>query len=146
MRIIDRNAMVPYSAEQMYALVDDVESYPEFLPWCEAATLQSRTDAELVAGLKVGFGALNTTFTTRNTLQPPEQMTLELEDGPFSSLTGCWRFDALGADGCEVTLHIEFAFSSGVKDMMFGGVFETICTELIDAFVQRAHSLYGAAR
>ena len=142
--MVVRNAMGPYSAEQMYALVDDVESYPEFLPWCESATLQSRTDDELVAGLKVGFGALNTTFTTRNGLRPPGEMTLQLEDGPFSSLAGQWRFEQLGSDGCEVTLHIEFAFSNSVKDMMFGNVFETICTELIDAFVKRAHSLYGA--
>jgi ribosome-associated toxin RatA of RatAB toxin-antitoxin module len=141
-RIVDRNALVPYSAAQMYALVDDVENYPEFLPWCTAARLQSRTDADLVASLTIGYGALHSAFTTRNELEPPVSMTMELQDGPFSRLHGKWMFQPLGDKGCEVQLHVEFEFSSGMQDMLFGGAFETICNELIDAFIQRAHDLY----
>ena len=142
MRIVDRNALVPYSAEAMYALVDDVESYPEFLPWCTAAELVSRDAGELVAGLTIGYGALNSRFTTRNRLSPPEQMTMELLDGPFSSLEGVWRFTQLGEQGCEVKLRVEFVFSSAVQDALFGSTFERICNELIDAFIRRAHDLY----
>ncbi|HJP04051.1 MAG: ubiquinone-binding protein [Chromatiales bacterium] len=143
MRVVNRNALVPYSAEAMYRLVDNVESYPEFLPWCAAAELISRDTDELVAGLTIGYGALNSQFTTRNKLKPPEQMTMELLDGPFSSLEGVWSFGQVGEQGCEVKLHVEFEFSSAVQDALFGGTFELICNELIDAFIRRAHDLYG---
>jgi ribosome-associated toxin RatA of RatAB toxin-antitoxin module len=135
--------MVPYSAEQMYGLVDDVEMYPEFLPWCTGADLQSRKPDELVAGLTIGYSGLNSSFMTRNMLDPPQCMTMELLDGPFSQLRGRWQFHPLGDTGCEVHLHIEFEFSNALKDALFGGVFETICNELIDAFIKRAHELYG---
>lgn len=127
----------------MYGLVDDVESYPEFLPWCTGAELVSRDSDELVAGLTIGYGALNSAFTTRNKLNPPEQMTMELLDGPFSSLEGLWSFAQLGEQGCEVKLHVEFAFSSAVQDALLGATFEHICNELIDAFIRRAQDLYG---
>jgi len=135
--------MVPYAPARMYALVDDVESYPDFLPWCTAAELIERSDSELVASLAIGFGALNSSFTTRNERRPPESMTMALQDGPFSQLQGRWDFTALGDAGCEVTLRVEFEFASAMQDMLFGATFEGICNELIDAFVQRAHDLYG---
>jgi ribosome-associated toxin RatA of RatAB toxin-antitoxin module len=145
MRIVDRNAMVPYSAEQMYALVDDVEAYPEFLPWCAASVLQSRTTEEFIASLTIGYGALNSAFTTRNLLRPPHSMTMQLQDGPFRLLEGRWEFEQLGDSGCEVKLRVEFEFSSAVQDMLFGKTFETICNELIGAFIKRAHMLYGVS-
>ena len=110
--------------------------------WCEATELLEKADDALVASLNVGYGALNSSFTTRNELNPPASMTMELQDGPFSALHGRWSFAALGDNGCEVNLRIEFEFSSALKDMLFGGAFETICNELIDAFVKRAHQLY----
>ena len=145
MRVVDRNAMVPYSAAQMYTLVDNVELYPEFLPWCTAAELQSRDTDELVASLTIGYGAFNSSFTTRNELCPPESMTMQLQDGPFRLLEGRWEFAPLGDDGCEVKLRIEFEFSSTLQDMLFGGTFESICNELIDAFIKRAHALYDVS-
>ena len=145
MRGVDRTAMVPYSAAQMYALVDDVELYPEFLPWCAAAALQSRDDNELVASLTIGYGAFNSSFTTRNLLRPPDSMSMQLQDGPFRMLEGRWEFEPLGDSGCEVKLRIEFEFSSTMQDMLFGGTFESICNELIDAFIKRAHALYGVS-
>lgn len=143
MRIVDRHAMVPYSADQMYALVDHVEAYPEFLPWCTASELVSRDEAELVASLTIGYGALNSAFTTRNELQPPTSMNMQLLDGPFNSLEGRWEFVPLGDEGCEVSLRVSFDFKNAMQDMLFGGAFETICNELIDAFVKRADDLYG---
>lgn len=144
MRSVSRFALVPFTAEAMFSLVNDIESYPDFLPWCTATELRSRDDCEVVATLTVGYRSLHTTFTTRNLFQAPEWMTMHLREGPFSSLEGRWEFEQLGNDGCEVTLRMEFDFSSSVKDMLFGAVFETICNEMIDAFIKRAHELYGS--
>jgi len=145
MRIVDRHAMVPYSSAQMYALVDNVIDYPEFLPWCSAAELISRDDAKFVASLTIGYGPMNSAFTTRNELQPHTSMNMELLDGPFNSLEGRWEFTALGDEGCEVHLRVAFEFSSTMQDMLFGGTFENICNELIGAFVSRADDLYGSS-
>jgi ribosome-associated toxin RatA of RatAB toxin-antitoxin module len=143
MRSVSRLARVPFSAEAMFNLVCDVESYPEFLPWCTATELQSRSESEVLATLAIGYRSLNIEFTTRNMFCASEWMTMHLVEGPFSSLEGRWTFNSLGDDGCEVALRMDFDFSSSVKDMLFGMAFETICNELIDAFVKRAHDLYG---
>ena len=143
MRIVNRSAMVPYSAERMYALVDDVESYPEFLPWCAGATLISRTATEFIASVTIGYGPVNTSFSTCNTLQPPEAMTMRLRDGPFKQLEGHWSFTPLGDSGCEVKLRVEFEFAGAMQDMLLGRAFETICNEMIGAFTSRADELYG---
>ena len=142
MRTVNRSALVPFSATAMFNLVNDVESYPEFLPWCTASKLKSRAENELVAALTIGYGALNSAFTTRNQFSAPEWMTMQLLDGPFSDLEGRWGFEQLSDDGCEVTLKVEFDFSNALKDLLFGATFETICNELIDAFIKRAHDLY----
>lgn len=142
MRIVDRTALVPFSAQAMFNLVRDVEAYPEFLPWCPATTLQNLSENELEASLKLGFASLNSEFTTRNHFVEPDWMSMELLDGPFSSLEGRWVFDSLGEEGCEVRLHVEFEFASRINDALLGAAFETICAELIDAFVKRAHQLY----
>ncbi len=143
MRRIHRSALVPYSAEAMFALVDAVEAYPEFLPWCVGAEVQSRTASERVATLRLGYGALNTAFTTRNEVQPPDWLSMRFVDGPFRALQGRWQFEPIGAVGCEVTLDMQFEFASRAQDMLLGPAFETICNELIDAFIKRAEVLYA---
>jgi len=143
MRSVNRSAIVPYSAEAMFALVADVRAYREFLPWCTESRVQSEAADEIVASLNVGYGAFNSEFTTRNRFVAPEWMTMQLVEGPFSSLEGRWSFDPLGDAGCEITLQIAFDFSSAVKDMLLGAAFEKICNELIDAFIGRAHALYA---
>jgi ribosome-associated toxin RatA of RatAB toxin-antitoxin module len=143
MRTVNRSALVPFTAEAMFNLVKDVEAYPEFLPWCTQTRLQSKDESELVATLTVGFGAMNSEFTTHNHFNAPDWMTMRLLEGPFSALEGRWGFEQLSDDGCEVTLRMEFDFSSAVKDALLGAVFEKICNELIDAFIKRAHDLYG---
>jgi len=138
MRHVDRSALVPHAAAQMFALVDDIDSYQEFLPWCRASEVDSRTESQVVATLKVGFQALNTEFTTENTLTEPDAIEMKLVDGPFRMLEGRWTFEQLGDAGCNVTLQIRFEFSSSVQDALMGAAFERICNELIDAFIQRA--------
>jgi len=143
MRTVNRSALVPFSAQQMYALVEDVAAYPQFLPWCTGARVHEQTSTELTASIGLGFSALHTDFKTRNELQPPNCMTMDLLDGPFSSLRGRWDITSLGDSGCEVQLQVEFEFSSAAQDLLFGAGFEKICNELIDAFVRRANELYG---
>jgi len=143
MRTVNRSAIVPFSAEAMFALVKDVQAYPEFLPWCAATTLHSAAADELVASLKVGFGAFSSEFSTRNRFAEPEWMTMQLVEGPFSSLEGRWSFQQLSADGCEISLQISFDFANALADLSLGVAFEKICNDLIDAFIRRAHALYG---
>ena len=145
MRQVDRSALVSYSAPQMYALVEDVESYPQFLPWCTGARLHEKSATELKAGIGIGLGALNSEFSTRNELNPPQSMTMELLEGPFSCLRGRWEFEPLGDAGCEARLRVEFDFDSAAQDVLFGAAFEKVCNELMDAFVRRADALYADA-
>jgi ribosome-associated toxin RatA of RatAB toxin-antitoxin module len=141
-RHIDRNALVPYTAAQMYALVADIASYREFLPWCQDSVIISGESEIVTARLKVGFESLNTEFTTVNTLQEPTSMDMRLQDGPFQVLEGKWVFQQLGDQGCSVTLNMQFEFSNSVQDMLMGASFERICDQLIDAFIQRAKDTF----
>ena len=143
-RTVSRSAIVSYTPAQMFDLVADVERYPEFLPWCicRRAALK-RNERELRGSLSMAQGPLHGTFTTRNELDYPRRMTLELEEGPFSDLIGEWRFEALGEAGCRISLNLRFAFSNKVKDALLGVMFEQTCNKLVDAFVQRAAQVYG---
>ena len=134
MRRVSKSALVPYTAEQMFALVDNVESYPQFLPWCNSAKICSRSDAVLEATLELQKGAVSKTFTTRNSRTEFESINLELLDGPFRYLQGGWKFKNLGDQGCKVSLELEFEFDSAMVDMMFGSFFESTCNSLVDAF------------
>ena len=142
MRSVERSAIVPYVPAAMYELVADVERYPEFLPWCEAARIESRSDDAVVASLTIGLGPLRTSFTTANTLDGPQALIMTLVDGPFSFFEGRWRFDALGDSGCKVSLDTKFEFSSTTQDLLLGRIFESVCNDLIDAFTLRARSLF----
>jgi ribosome-associated toxin RatA of RatAB toxin-antitoxin module len=143
MRNVKRFALVPHTAEEMFCLVDDVESYPSFLPWCNDASVHRRTAKSVEATLELHKGSLSRHFTTRNTLRRPERIELALVGGPFRHLSGGWGFDELGADGCKVSLELDFEFDSRLVDMMFGSFFEETCNSLVDAFTRRAQVVYG---
>jgi ribosome-associated toxin RatA of RatAB toxin-antitoxin module len=143
MRKVQRSAIVPYSPAQMFDLVADLERYPEFLPWCAAARLIERDARHLRGSLTMAQGPLQGSFTTRNQLDYPRSMSLELEEGPFSDLQGEWQFEALGEGGCRISLEMRFAFASRVKDALLGVIFEQSCNRLVDAFVQRAAMIYA---
>ncbi len=143
MREVSRSAIVPHSADAMYALVADVEAYPQFLPGCTAATLLSRQSDALVASMSLARGPFSATFTTRNHLQPPGRMTLDLVDGPFESLHGEWSFVPLGEQGCRVALTMRFQFLGPARDWLLGPAFEHSCGGIVDAFVKRAKAVYG---
>ena len=143
MRRVERTAIVPFTSEQMFNLVIDIETYPEFLPWCEGAELRSSSENEIVGGITLGIKGFSASFVTRNVLQRPTVMNMALEEGPFKVLEGIWQFEALGDSGCKVSLSIDFEFESAVQDMLLGGSFELICNKLIDAFSERARTVYS---
>lgn len=143
MRKVDRSAIVPYSAERMFALVDDIEAYPDFLPWCRAARIESRDESLVRASLELSRGGVHKWFTTENRREPGRAIDIRLVEGPFRFLEGRWRFQPLGEEGSRVSVEMEFEFSSRMLDMMIGPVFHQICNSLLDAFVARARELYG---
>ena len=116
MKKVSRSALVPYSCEQMFDVANDAAHYPEFLPWCAGAKVFSETESEMVARLELTKGGMHKSFTTRNTKCRPDSIDIQLEEGPFHELTGKWTFEALGTQGCKVTLELAFEFSGGLID------------------------------
>ncbi|MGI9264778.1 MAG: type II toxin-antitoxin system RatA family toxin [Gammaproteobacteria bacterium] len=145
MRQVQRSALVRHSASEMFSLVDDIELYPEFLPWCSDAVVHSRENGSVEATLKLQRGDLSKSFRTRNTASGHDKIAMQLVDGPFRHLDGRWSFTQLGESGSKVALDLEFEFSSSVVDMLLGPFFEDICNSLVDAFTQRAEKVYGQA-
>lgn len=143
MTSINKSALVPYSPAEMFALVDDIESYPQFLPWCRAARILERTDDEVRATIALSKGGVDKSFTTCNRNQRNKMIEMRLVEGPFQRLEGFWRFDPLGDDGCKVSLDLEFEFASRVLGMVIGPVFSQIANSLVDSFQQRAVAVYG---
>jgi ribosome-associated toxin RatA of RatAB toxin-antitoxin module len=144
MREVRRTALVAQPPERMFALINDIESYPQFLPWCTSAHVQSRTDRELIASVGVRRGPLNSRFTTRNELTANRHIAMRLVSGPFKTLEGDWTFtpvDVPGQRGCRVDLVLRFAFANRLAAMVFEPLFEETAASLVDAFVARARAL-----
>jgi coenzyme Q-binding protein COQ10 len=138
--------VVPYSDEQMFALVADVERYPEFLPWCAAVRIRSREETTFTADLIAAFGALREQFTSRVMLDPgAKAITIEYIEGPFEHLTNRWHFVPTES-GCEVRFDIDFRFKSRALQALISGVFTRAIEKMTGAFVARAHQLYGSAK
>jgi ribosome-associated toxin RatA of RatAB toxin-antitoxin module len=142
MQLVERSALVTYTAAQMFALVNDVERYPEFLPWCLEGRVEEVSGTERTATLKVARGVLQTEFTTRNTVQQDARIQLQLLHGPFRDLTGEWRFEDIGTRGSRVQFRVEFEFKNRLTAHAFNAVFEAMCGTIIDAFVLRAQAMY----
>lgn len=140
---VQRSARTKYTAQQMYDLVDDVESYPEFLHWCRGARVVRREEGVLEAELDIGFRGIHKSFTTRNRRFPHELIEIELVRGPFRKLEGDWRFRDLDEGGSEVRLDLEFSVATSPLGFMFSAVFEEMVRYQMQAFVQRAEQLYG---
>lgn len=144
-----RTALVPFSAEQMYLLVCDVDRYHEFLPWCRSSHLDEKTDNVVIGTVDISVTGFKGSFTTKNVLTPFERVDLELVKGPFSHLNGFWQFDELikeGDDapqGCKVTLSVSFKMSNRVLNRTVGPILGKISNTLINAFCQRARDTYG---
>jgi len=141
---VNKSALLEYSAVQMFNLVNDIESYPTFLPWCSAARILKRDDSQVEASISISHSGVNKTFATRNVLKPFESIELNLLDGPFKSLQGIWRFHALQDNACKVSLELDYEFSSKLLGLVVGPVFNQIANSLVDAFCDRARSVYGS--
>ena len=140
MREVKRSALVARPAAELFGLINDIESYPQFLPWCASARVESRTPHEIVATLAVRQGALHGEFTTRNTLEPERRVRMQLVSGPFRVLQGEWLLTPLGAAGCRVELSMRFAFRNPLTALVFERQFAATVGALVDAFVARART------
>lgn len=139
---VKRQVEVPYSCQAMYALVNDIGAYPEFVPYCGKSKIISQTDQLIVAELSLAGAGFEKCFTTANRLTPYSKIELSLVDGPFKSLTGFWHFVETRA-GCRVELELQFEFASSVLNMMIGPLFTKAANQLVDSFSERALAIYG---
>ena len=140
MREVKRSALVNKPPAELFALINDIESYPQFLPWCTHARVLSRTPTEIVATIGVRQGGLHGEFTTRNTLEPERRIHMGLVSGPFRTLEGEWLLTAI-EEGCRVELSMRFAFAQRLAALLFEARFASTIGSLVDAFVARARSL-----
>jgi ribosome-associated toxin RatA of RatAB toxin-antitoxin module len=140
---VEKSALVPFSAQTMFDLVADVESYKDFLPWCSNSRRVSSGENEMCGWIEVSRLGITQSFSTCNTLDPPARMSLALKEGPFKSLQGEWQFIALREDACKVILSMEFEFSGKLINAAFGKVFHQVANSLVESFVQRAREVYG---
>lgn len=143
MATISRNALVMYSCEQMYNLVNDIEKYPEFIPGCADAKCISATPAQMEGALLISKVGVSKWFSTTNELTENQQIKLHLRDGPFKQLSGLWTFTPLDETACKVELNLEFEFSSKLIEMAFGKIFNQVISSMVTAFTQRAKQVYG---
>jgi len=141
---VEKSALVPFSAQQMFDLVAAVEDYKHFLPWCSDSELVSRDDNQLCGRIEVSRLGITQSFSTCNTLNPPQHMGIALHEGPFRKLHGDWEFIALTDTACKVLLVMEFEFSGRLIDAAFGKVFHQVANSLVESFVKRAREVYGA--
>ena len=139
---ISRSAIVPFTAEQMYRLVADIESYPEFLPWCGGTQILSTNGDEVRASVEIAYKGVNKSFTTVNREIEGKRIEMSLLEGPFKKLHGIWEFSALDPEASKVSLDLEFEFSNRIIAMTLGKVFSSIADTLVDAFCRRAEEVY----
>ena len=143
MRKIDRNAIVPYSAKQMYELVGDFLSYPEFLPWCVAVRILEKNEASMIAEMAVGYKGIRETYTSKiNFVEEELKIEVSAVDGPFSALLNTWQFTEAQDGGCAVDFSIEFEFRSRLLQGVIGVFFEQAVARMVAAFEQRADSIH----
>jgi len=152
MRVVHRTALVPQTPAQMYALVNDVRRYPEFLPWCPVTVVHAEDATSLSATLTFERVGVRSAVTTTNANVPDERIEMVLTEGPLKSFKGVWQFHALRSrttdgslgelKGCKVELTVEFAFRNAALDLVFGPFFEATWDSIVDAFVKRARVVH----
>ena len=144
MPLISRSALVPYDVGEMYSLVDDIEAYSIFLPWCRSSEIISRSDEEVQASIEIAKGAFNKSFTTLNRLQKNKMIEMRLLKGPFKHLQGYWRFDELKkSQACKISLDLEFEFENKLIALAVGPIFNQIANSMVESFCKRAIEVYG---
>lgn len=142
MTLVKRARVVPYSCKQMYDLVNEIEGYPQFLPYISASTVHHRDDIEVQATLEINAAGMTKSFTTRNRLQANKMIEIRLVDGPFHHLEGFWRFDEVD-EGCRISFDLEFEFANKMFSMLLGPIFEQVADKMVDSFCDQAKQVYA---
>ncbi|HYR05649.1 MAG TPA: type II toxin-antitoxin system RatA family toxin [Gallionella sp.] len=142
MAFVEKIVLVSHSAEQMFDLVDRVEEYPEFLPWCGGASVSELEGATVHATVHIDYHHIRQHFTTENVRTPPHQIDMRLQDGPFRHLDGRWRFIPLSESACKIEFRLHYEFSSRLLEKLVGPVFHYITDSFVDAFINRAEKIY----
>lgn len=143
MTVVQKSALVKYSARQMFDLVNDIEAYPKFLPWCAGSRIIKREEDCVEAELMISKGGFKKSFSTRNKIDWGGRITVSLLDGPFSHLEGVWNFMPLREDASKISLDLEFEMSGVLANLAFGAVFNQICNTMVASFTGRAKAVYG---
>jgi len=140
---VQRSALLPFSVAQMYRLVNDVAAYPEFVPWCVECKVHKEDKSEKQATMNFASRGIKASVTTRNELIKDKSITMELVEGPFKHLLGCWQFQAIDEHACRVEFDMKFAFSNRLYEVTFGPIFNQVTNKLVSTFAQRAEEVYG---
>jgi ribosome-associated toxin RatA of RatAB toxin-antitoxin module len=140
---VEKNVFVPHSAEQMFTLVDTVEDYQAFLPWCGGVDLIERSEQTTTATIYIDYHGLKQSFTTQNQKQFPGAMRMQLKDGPFKQFNGQWGFIALNENACKITFVLEYEFSNALLGKIISPVFSHIANTFVDSFVSRADQVFN---
>jgi ribosome-associated toxin RatA of RatAB toxin-antitoxin module len=143
MHHISKSAIVPYTPQQMFELVNNIDDYSQFLNWCDSSSILNQSDDQITASVQINQGGLKQSFSTLNTLTPYKSIEMQLLDGPFDELSGEWRFETLGKNASKVHLTLQFKFKSMLIDMALSPIFKSIANSQLDAFVARAKYIYG---
>jgi len=144
MTTIQRSALVPYSAQAMFDLVNAIETYPQFMEGCVGAAVTHKSNDIIEARLDLAKAGMRYSFTTRNRLTPPARIDMTLIEGPFNKFNGTWTFHALGEHACKISLHLEFELSGRLLNFAARKMFDGVANQMVDALVKRAHQLHGA--
>ena len=139
MHNIHKSAIVLHPAQKMFQLVDSVENYPQFLPWCGSTQIIERDNDITIASIEINYKGLRQTFTTENTKKQNQEMIIKLIDGPFKSLSGEWMFKNLDKDSCQIELKLEYEFSNVILEKLISPVFNMIANTFIDEFIKEAN-------
>ena len=140
---IQRSALLPYPAQALFDLVNDVASYPQFLPWCRSSDVLEVSETHMLASLEVAKGSIGQRFVTRNVLLPGQRIEMNLQECPFTSLNGVWEFKALGDKACKISMDMTFDYAGPMVRATLGPLFNQAANTMVDAFCLRAKQLYG---
>ncbi len=143
MALVEKSVLIERTPAQMFDLVDKVEDYPAFLPWCGGTELHARTDSKTAATLHIRYHGIKSQFSTENTKQAPLLMEIRLTDGPFTHMDGLWRFKPLGETACKIEFRLHYEFSNKLLEKVLGPVFNHIADTFVESFVKRAQKVYG---
>ncbi len=139
---IKKSVITPFTCEQMFALVSDIENYKHYLPWCPSSKVLQHDGNTIVGRADISYLKVSTHFTTKNINQPCSRIDMSLVDGPFKQLAGFWQFTPLGEHGCKIEFNLNYQFNNIIIEKVIGKVFEFVIKNIVDAFIKKAHEIY----